>query len=293
MENNPIARTQQAERVPDHILSAVALPRASAPASSIVILPQRESQISQAGAVISKIEAIFESILDNLENGASNLSIPYRCRTGAARSRHLPGDNEPATLEARPEGAVLFPGRTPHEAKKFGRKSWHLSVISVLFLIFSSLPSSVSLLRILDVSRKAIAAGTVITKRSHFPFYLFSSYRRLIVSRNIFYQNTDLFRHQRVVDNLVDDLAFSLGVGRDDLNIVSSSQASFNLSSDTDEAPGCSRERTHCRSCHADYAQQFGHTLWSLPRKCRCRLSCRRLTAFAEAYRELSYRHRN
>jgi meiotic recombination protein SPO11 len=39
--------------------------------------------------------------------------------------------------------------------------------------------------------------------------------------RNIYYQNTELFREQRVVDALVDDLAFTLGIGRNALNIVS------------------------------------------------------------------------
>lgn len=42
----------------------------------------------------------------------------------------------------------------------------------------------------------------------------------MITKRNIFYQNTELFKHQRLVDSLVDDLAFTLGFGREDLNIV-------------------------------------------------------------------------
>lgn len=39
-------------------------------------------------------------------------------------------------------------------------------------------------------------------------------------SRNIYYQNPDLFKSQSVVDDMVDNLAFTLGVGREDLNIV-------------------------------------------------------------------------
>lgn len=38
--------------------------------------------------------------------------------------------------------------------------------------------------------------------------------------RNIYYQNMELFRSQSVVDEMVDNLAFTLGVGRNDLNIV-------------------------------------------------------------------------
>ncbi len=38
--------------------------------------------------------------------------------------------------------------------------------------------------------------------------------------RSVYYQYRWLFREQRVVDDLVDDLAFTLGFGRDALNIV-------------------------------------------------------------------------
>ncbi|KXH49818.1 type IIB DNA topoisomerase [Colletotrichum simmondsii] len=44
---------------------------------------------------------------------------------------------------------------------------------------------------------------------------------RLITKRNIYYQDTDLFKRQSIVDNLVDDLAFTLGLGREDLGNVS------------------------------------------------------------------------
>jgi meiotic recombination protein SPO11 len=40
------------------------------------------------------------------------------------------------------------------------------------------------------------------------------------VDRNIFYQNVELFKSQGVVDDLVDNLAYTLGLGREDLNIV-------------------------------------------------------------------------
>lgn len=38
--------------------------------------------------------------------------------------------------------------------------------------------------------------------------------------RNIYYQDPDLFKSQSHVDELVDDLAFTLGVGRNALHIV-------------------------------------------------------------------------
>ncbi|KAL1908157.1 endodeoxyribonuclease [Sporothrix stenoceras] len=56
-------------------------------------------------------------------------------------------------------------------------------------------------LSILQLSHQALLSGTFVTKR------------------NIFYQYRELFRDQRVVDGLVDDIAYTLSLGRDSLNI--------------------------------------------------------------------------
>lgn len=58
------------------------------------------------------------------------------------------------------------------------------------------------ILLILQLSHDALVSGTILTKR------------------HIFYQHQDLFEKQSQVDELVDDLAFTLGVNRGDLNIV-------------------------------------------------------------------------
>ncbi|KAF3056637.1 Meiotic recombination protein SPO11 [Daldinia childiae] len=57
-------------------------------------------------------------------------------------------------------------------------------------------------LQILHLCYEALISGHVITKR------------------NIYYQNPDLFGSQQYVDNLVDDIAFTFGVGRDSLSVV-------------------------------------------------------------------------
>ncbi|KUI54729.1 Meiotic recombination protein SPO11 [Cytospora mali] len=62
------------------------------------------------------------------------------------------------------------------------------------------------MMRIMELAREALVSGRLITKR------------------NIYYQNPDLFKNQGNVDQLVDDLAFTLRVGRDALNIVAASQ---------------------------------------------------------------------
>ncbi|KAK3951744.1 meiosis-specific topoisomerase, partial [Pseudoneurospora amorphoporcata] len=63
-----------------------------------------------------------------------------------------------------------------------------------------------ALFRIIELSHEALLSGTLITKR------------------NIYYQNMELFRSQSVVDEMVDNLAFTLGVGRGDLNIVATAK---------------------------------------------------------------------
>ncbi|KAI1419714.1 Spo11/DNA topoisomerase VI subunit A [Xylaria sp. FL1777] len=63
-----------------------------------------------------------------------------------------------------------------------------------------------AILLILHLSHEALVAGTVITKRA------------------IYYQNPELFGSQRYVDELVNDIAFTFGLGRDALNIVATSK---------------------------------------------------------------------
>ncbi|KAI1391641.1 DNA topoisomerase IV, alpha subunit [Hypoxylon trugodes] len=58
------------------------------------------------------------------------------------------------------------------------------------------------LLQILHMCHEALISGHIITKR------------------NIYYQNPDLFGSQQYVDKLVDDIAFTFGVGRDALSVV-------------------------------------------------------------------------
>ncbi|KAH6850710.1 Spo11/DNA topoisomerase VI subunit A, partial [Chaetomium sp. MPI-CAGE-AT-0009] len=63
-----------------------------------------------------------------------------------------------------------------------------------------------ALFRIIEMSHEALLSGNLITKR------------------NIYYQNPDLFRSQSAVDDMVDNLAFTLGVGREDLSIVAAAK---------------------------------------------------------------------
>lgn len=78
------------------------------------------------------------------------------------------------------------------------------------------------------MAHEALLSGNVITKRHvEFPgtpkapdcFRI--PVPDLDTNRNVYYQNPQLFKSQAVVDDMVDNLAFTLGVGREDLNIVS------------------------------------------------------------------------
>ncbi|KAM0523072.1 hypothetical protein ACHAPE_001564 [Trichoderma viride] len=116
---------------------------------------------TSAGAVISRIESILESILDCLAEG-KELCID------------LTTDGDDQTAQK-----VRFPGKCAKEATKFAR-----------------------ILLILQLAHDALVSGIVLTKR------------------HIFYQHQELFGSQRTVDKLVDSLALTLGIHRDELNIV-------------------------------------------------------------------------
>ncbi|KAF5572925.1 meiotic recombination rec12 [Fusarium pseudoanthophilum] len=65
------------------------------------------------------------------------------------------------------------------------------------------------ILLILQLSHDALVSGTLLTKR------------------HIFYQHQHLFEKQGQVDDLVDDIAFNLGISRGDLNIVAASKGAL------------------------------------------------------------------
>ncbi|KAI8244803.1 Meiotic recombination protein rec12 [Colletotrichum sp. SAR 10_77] len=62
------------------------------------------------------------------------------------------------------------------------------------------------MLKIIHLSHSSLLSGNPVTKR------------------NLFYQCPDLFKTQAIVDGLVDDISYTLGIGRDDLNIVASAK---------------------------------------------------------------------
>ncbi|OBT82498.1 hypothetical protein VE02_09128 [Pseudogymnoascus sp. 03VT05] len=138
---------------------------------------------SQAGVVITKIEDIFESLLDCIINKKKCLVLHIKSR----------GNNRRQTIDAATGGIrntenvetkeITFPGKTQKEAWKFA-----------------------ALLRIMELSHEALVTGIVTTKR------------------DIYYRDPDLFIKQAIVDRYIDDLAFTLNIPREALNIVATAK---------------------------------------------------------------------
>ncbi|KAI0533332.1 Spo11/DNA topoisomerase VI subunit A [Xylaria digitata] len=152
------------------------------------VLHQDSRRNPQTGAAISKIEEILVANIDALKE-ARVLTIPLRSR----RTDRVQ--------------LVRFPSSRDTEANKF-----------------------TALLQILHLSHEALVAGTIITKRFALPCCtprvstkIFSTLNECN-NRGIYYQNPELFRSQQYVDELVDDIAFTFGLGRDALNIVAASK---------------------------------------------------------------------
>ncbi|KAK7415688.1 endodeoxyribonuclease [Neonectria punicea] len=135
------------------------------------------------GSVVTRIETILEAIADSLA-ACQELSIALSRRGSHRRASEPHLEN------------VCFPGRTVQEARKFGKFFFWSRILNHLTV------HSARILLILQLSHDALVSGTILTKR------------------HIYYQHQDLFEKQRQVDELVDDLALTLGVNRGDLNIV-------------------------------------------------------------------------
>ncbi|KAK2603187.1 hypothetical protein N8I77_009663 [Diaporthe amygdali] len=109
------------------------------------------------------------------------------------------------------------------------------------------------MMRIMELAREALVSGRPITKR------------------NIYYQDPDLFKSQSNVDQLVDDLAFTLGVGRNALQIVAASKGlivgPLSLTMKDNSVVSCSTDQDHSESIPPIGMIRridFGDTRWIL-----------------------------
>ncbi|RAL62863.1 hypothetical protein DID88_004704 [Monilinia fructigena] len=78
--------------------------------------------------------------------------------------------------------------------------------ICLSFLILHPEKRGSALLRILELSHEALVTGNIITKR------------------DMYYRDPELFTKQVIVDRFVDDIAYTLGVKRDALNVMAAAK---------------------------------------------------------------------
>ncbi|OBR11595.1 Type IIB DNA topoisomerase [Colletotrichum higginsianum IMI 349063] len=167
--------------------------------SNVVTIPDADLGRNATGAAITKLEDILVSVQESL-NRNEEMSIPYRCRPSSA------SQSASSSVSSRlPRSAVRFPGRTVHEATKFS----------------ASLDAHLA-----DVSRRPDSGQNHHQEvcSSHAPACLHRALLKARKRRSIYYQDEHLFKQQSIVDNLVDDLAYTLGLGREDLGIVATSK---------------------------------------------------------------------
>ncbi|PMD12317.1 DNA topoisomerase IV, alpha subunit [Hyaloscypha hepaticicola] len=139
---------------------------------------------NQVGAVINKIEDIFEAIADCILDEGKELVIPFKTRPKKKTTTNDRDGSSKINRSLNSEAQkVVFPSKSPQEAWKF-----------------------TALLRILELSHEALVTGTVTTKR------------------DIYYRDPELFMRQAVVDRYIDDIAYTFGVGRDALNVVAAAK---------------------------------------------------------------------
>lgn len=78
-----------------------------------------------------------------------------------------------------------------------------------------------AILKILSIIEEAIQTGRLISKRSVFGVVtLGKSVLTLERIRDIYYTDPAYFKSQSIVDKIVDDLAYTIGVERTALNVV-------------------------------------------------------------------------
>lgn len=201
------------------------------PSDAFVVIPPNHSN----EGVMLRVEQLFQSMVDSITGGVE-LTIPYRTRN--TRTSHNTPQNQieipthrygtrskTASQKNAQNGdpsqnqrdLLMFPARNIRKQKRFGGHS--LTNSSVHPKIADSVP--VALFRTLELVHDALRSGNLVTKRFEQEAHILSSlFKDSDTNRSIYYQNIELFASQAIVDHMVDNLAFTLGVGRGDLNIA-------------------------------------------------------------------------
>ena len=113
----------------------------------------------RSGEVISKIEDIFDSIVDCIQNRGKELTIPIKTR---AKTGLQASDASSGAIGSLSDGKIKnisFPSRNPQEAWRFSRSSATCMRLHSHLLL-------AAFLRVLELSHEALVHGGITTKRS-------------------------------------------------------------------------------------------------------------------------------
>ena len=174
--------------------------------------------------IIAKIEAVFENIVDSLSNEenpcvpSKDIFIPLRYKERATSNGDAPSHSnaEPAD-DFR---IVSFPARGQL------KEAWRFSTTHLRGFGFNGADASPAvLIRILDLIHEALCDNVIISKRCASILLSPPSQAQHSLNlrcRNIYYKDPALFKTQLTVDYYVDIIAYTFGVSRLALNVVSS-----------------------------------------------------------------------
>lgn len=135
----------------------------------------KQANLSQPGAVISKIEDIFESLVDCILDEKKELVIRLKCRAKLGPQVLHSGSGTVKSTPTTKERTISFPSKTPQEAWKFSRLKSGIGMVSAY-------SRTAALLRILELSHEALVNGVVITKRFDILYYICHFYFRLYIT---------------------------------------------------------------------------------------------------------------
>ncbi|KAL8909026.1 MAG: hypothetical protein Q9207_000477 [Kuettlingeria erythrocarpa] len=167
-------------------------------------------------AVIHRVQTIVDQMISSLREQDDDISISLRTKRTSAGSSSRSASRSPNDFYK-----ISFPGNTPEEAWRFSTAALTARVCSRTSSMLTC--SSAVVLRILELLHEALVTDMVISKRyvqtslrsALFIMLIFSRYR------NIYYKDPELFKSQTVVDRYVDILAYTFGIQRAALNVVS------------------------------------------------------------------------
>lgn len=167
-------------------------------------------------AVVHQVQTIISQIINSLQKQDDDISVSLRTKRPSIGS-----SSQSSTRPSNDFYKLSFPGSTPEEAWRFSTAALAARVCSRTSSMLTCSPAVV--LRILELVHEALVTKMLISKRFTQTSTESTLWIKLMIRhyRNIYYKDPELFKSQTVVDRYVDIIAYTLGVQRAALNVVS------------------------------------------------------------------------